>query len=296
MAARADARARGDLEHHSDLDELRHARAPTRRRRRPTGSPRSPICEQQLEPLPTASRSVDTAEHWAAAYFPDAGIPIVRGWYRQSDFPQNELLYDATLGARAYDAWLRQHGGAVTSLVADAPPSTTAPARRRRCVRSGRSGLVLVNRFGASSSIYELPARDAARHRARRTPAVVGLQSQRLIVALVDAPRHLPRAHPLVAVLAARRAAACRDEPDGMTAACTARRAGSRRPAHSASNVTRGLETLAGQTPRDGVRLGMPLSTERPQVRSARCSKTGRSLAEQLDELGAQLDWVREYL
>jgi len=38
--------------------------------------------------------AVDTAEHWPAAYLPDAGIPIVRGWYRQSDFPQNELLYD----------------------------------------------------------------------------------------------------------------------------------------------------------------------------------------------------------
>src|SRR4051794_19548673 len=42
--------------------------------------------------------AVDTAEHWAAAYLPDAGIPIVRGWYRQSDFPQNELLYDKKLG------------------------------------------------------------------------------------------------------------------------------------------------------------------------------------------------------
>src|SRR5581483_4400928 len=50
---------------------------------------------------------VDTAEHWSAAYLPEAGIPIVRGWYRQSDFPQNELLYDSKLGAATYDRWLR---------------------------------------------------------------------------------------------------------------------------------------------------------------------------------------------
>ena len=43
--------------------------------------------------------AVDTAEHWPAAYLPDAGIPIVRGWYRQNDFPQNELLYDEALAA-----------------------------------------------------------------------------------------------------------------------------------------------------------------------------------------------------
>src|SRR5207237_1017609 len=30
--------------------------------------------------------AVDTIEHWPAAYLPDAGIPIVRGWYRQNDF------------------------------------------------------------------------------------------------------------------------------------------------------------------------------------------------------------------
>ena len=51
---------------------------------------------------------------------PDAGIPIVRGWYRQNDFPQNELLYDEALGgprlprlaARARCALRRDHGRA----------------------------------------------------------------------------------------------------------------------------------------------------------------------------------------
>src|SRR5262249_4829948 len=35
-----------------------------------------------------------TADHWEAVYLPQAGIPIVRGWFRQDDFPQNEVLYD----------------------------------------------------------------------------------------------------------------------------------------------------------------------------------------------------------
>ena len=37
---------------------------------------------------------VGTADHWEAVYLPQAGIPIVRGWFRQDDFPQNEVLYD----------------------------------------------------------------------------------------------------------------------------------------------------------------------------------------------------------
>ena len=37
--------------------------------------------------------AVDTVGHWPAAYLPAAGIPIARGWFRQDDFPRNDLLY-----------------------------------------------------------------------------------------------------------------------------------------------------------------------------------------------------------
>jgi hypothetical protein len=37
--------------------------------------------------------ALDTVGHWEAYHLPRAGIPITRGWYRQDDFPQNELLY-----------------------------------------------------------------------------------------------------------------------------------------------------------------------------------------------------------
>ena len=80
--------------------------------------------------------AVDTVEHWPAAYLPDAGIPIVRGWYRQSDFPQNELLYDKRARRAAYEAWLRAQGVRYVVL-ADAPPDYSSRAEAA-LIRSGR--------------------------------------------------------------------------------------------------------------------------------------------------------------
>jgi hypothetical protein len=98
--------------------------------------------------------AVDTIEHWPAAYLPDAGIPIVRGWYRQNDFPQNELLYDRTLAARTYQAWLRGLGVRYVVLT-DAPPDYSSRAEAH-LVRSGRSGLVKVF-TSAHVDVYQLP-------------------------------------------------------------------------------------------------------------------------------------------
>jgi hypothetical protein len=97
--------------------------------------------------------AVDTVEHWPAAYLPDAGIPIVRGWYRQNDFPQNELLYDAHLGARAYQSWLRALGVRYV-VITDAPPDYSARGEAA-LIRSGHSGLVPVFR-SLHVVVYEL--------------------------------------------------------------------------------------------------------------------------------------------
>jgi hypothetical protein len=98
--------------------------------------------------------AVDTEEHWPAAYLPEAGIPIVRGWYRQADFPQNELLYDPHLTAGAYDRWLRSLGVRYV-VISDAAPDYSSRLEAR-LIRSGRSGLVRV--FTAPhASVYELP-------------------------------------------------------------------------------------------------------------------------------------------
>jgi hypothetical protein len=48
--------------------------------------------------------------HWEAYYFPTAGFPITRGWFRQDDAAHNLSLYDPELTAREYARWLRQLG------------------------------------------------------------------------------------------------------------------------------------------------------------------------------------------
>ena len=184
---------------------------------------------------------VDTAEHWPAAYLPDAGIPIVRGWYRQSDFPQNELLYDSKLGGRAYRAWLRRM--AVRYVLLTDAPADYSSRREAALIRSGRSGLIPVKVL-AHMTVYEL--RDA-------TPLVTGpasatvrwLWPQRLVVA-VGAPgtyrirvRWSPYWHsPNGCVSRA---------PDGLTR-ITTRETGLVELRFGVS-VKRGLQTLAGTIP-----------------------------------------------
>ncbi len=98
--------------------------------------------------------AVDTAEHWPAAYLPEAGIPIVRGWYRQGDFPVNELLYDKNLDAANYDAWLRNLGVRYV-VISDATPDYSSRLEAQ-LIRSGQSGLVPVFR-ATHVTVYEVP-------------------------------------------------------------------------------------------------------------------------------------------
>jgi hypothetical protein len=46
--------------------------------------------------------------HWESYYFPAAGFPITRGWYRQADALHNVDLYDKQLTPDGYAAWLRR--------------------------------------------------------------------------------------------------------------------------------------------------------------------------------------------
>lgn len=98
--------------------------------------------------------AVDSAGHWAAYYLPAAGIPIVRGWFRQDDFPHNALLYQGSITGPAYRAWLRQNAVRYVLLPRDSLDySSQAEAN---LLQSGRSGLRVVfeSRF---ATIYELP-------------------------------------------------------------------------------------------------------------------------------------------
>jgi len=98
--------------------------------------------------------AVDTAGHWPAAYLPEAGIPLVRGWYRQADFPENAILY-GDFGARAYLAWLRRLGVRYVVLT-DAPPDFSARAEAD-LLRSGRLRLPVAFR-SRHATVYAVPS------------------------------------------------------------------------------------------------------------------------------------------
>src|SRR6202007_3081050 len=98
--------------------------------------------------------AVDTADHWAAEYLPDAGIPIVRGWYRQADFPVNSVLYNDDLTPSQYDVWLRSMGVRYVVLP-DAPPDYSS-RHEAALIRSGRVNLQLVFR-SKHLYVYEVP-------------------------------------------------------------------------------------------------------------------------------------------
>ena len=89
---------------------------------------------------------VDTNDHWAAAYLPAAKIPIARGWFRQDDFPQNQLLYDHQITREAYLRWLRNLSVRYV-LLTDAPSDYSSKAEAQ-LIRSGRSGLTEVRQAG----------------------------------------------------------------------------------------------------------------------------------------------------
>ena len=97
--------------------------------------------------------AVDTPTHSAAVYLAGANIPIARGWFRQDDFPQNEVLYDK-LGAKTYLHWLRGLGVRFVVLAHGTPDSSAR--REAKLVRSGRAGLLPVFYTG-KLTIYAVP-------------------------------------------------------------------------------------------------------------------------------------------
>ncbi|MGI8422332.1 MAG: hypothetical protein ACR2MU_08795, partial [Gaiellaceae bacterium] len=112
--------------------------------------------------------TVDTTGHWGAVYLPRAGIPVARGWYRQDDFPQNEILYSA-LGPHAYAHWLRSL--AVRYVVLTRAPVDYSARTEAELVIHGRVGLRAV--FGTNElTIYEL---------ARPAPIVTGPAPARVL-------------------------------------------------------------------------------------------------------------------
>ena len=107
--------------------------------------------------------AVDTATHSAAVYLADARIPLARGWYRQDDFPQNEVLYDQ-LGPKTYLGWL--HGLGVRYVVLAARDARLQLAGRGRArARAGGSSSQRVFHT-RELSIFRVPHARVDHHRA----------------------------------------------------------------------------------------------------------------------------------
>ncbi len=98
--------------------------------------------------------AVDTVGHWPAEYLPSAGIPIVRGWFRQDDFPQNSLLYGKP-GRSAYLHWLRSLG--VRYVVLPDAALDYSAVREAALLSAGHSGLRVVYR-SAHTTVYAVPS------------------------------------------------------------------------------------------------------------------------------------------
>jgi hypothetical protein len=121
--------------------------------------------------------AVDTTEHWPAFYLAESGIPLVRGWFRQDDFPFDALLY-RHLRPAPYRRWLRGLGVAYVVLT-HSPPDYSSK-QEAALVRSGRAGL---RRVWASReiSIYTVP-RPRPIVTGSNRPTLVALRESRLLV------------------------------------------------------------------------------------------------------------------
>ena len=97
---------------------------------------------------------VATEGHWEAFYLAKHGIALARGWFRQDDFPQNAVLYQPTLSAAQYQAWLRSVG--VHYVLLPHAPLDYSAVTEARLLRSGRSGLTLIDRL-PNWTVYALP-------------------------------------------------------------------------------------------------------------------------------------------
>jgi len=96
--------------------------------------------------------------YWEAFYFPEAGYPITRGWYRQADAIHNGFFYTTYQGSE-YVRWLRDMGAEYIFLPLDTPLDTPLEMRSRREAQflDGMSDFELIREIG-TWRIYRLRA------------------------------------------------------------------------------------------------------------------------------------------
>ena len=151
------------------------------------------ICARHVAPSYRVE-AVDTSGHWPADFLARAGIPLVRGWFRQEDFPQNRVLY-GELGPAAYVHWLRRLS--VRYVVLTRRRSDYSSRPEAKLLRSGRSGLDVVYRT-PTTTVFSVPSPTPLVTRPARDP----LPRLRLDPDLRAGARHVPAQRQLRAVLA----------------------------------------------------------------------------------------------
>ena len=92
--------------------------------------------------------------HWEALYFPEAGYPITRGWYRQADAIHNGLFYTPYTAAE-YVAWLQSMGVQYIFSPVDGPLDPWS--RREARLLESSPAFVFVEQTGAWR-VYRLVA------------------------------------------------------------------------------------------------------------------------------------------
>lgn len=93
---------------------------------------------------------VQTRGRWEAFWIPEAGYPLVRGWYRQVDLAENPVLYKPEITPWEFQSWLRSRAVKYV-LLPDTQLDSAGAEAEAELLRSGRSGLELVERRGAWS-------------------------------------------------------------------------------------------------------------------------------------------------
>ncbi len=80
---------------------------------------------------------VETAAHWESYWFPRAGFPLVRGWYRQVDRARNPILFDHKATGAAYAHWLHTQGVRYVVLPKTKLDPAVGSPEKRLLVRAG---------------------------------------------------------------------------------------------------------------------------------------------------------------
>ncbi len=113
-----------------------------------------PVLERNIVPG-SRIELVDTSNHQGDYYLPKMGFTIVRGWFRQDDFPQNQILYgQQALTQGKYLSWLRRSG--VSLVVLPPGPYDFSSVGEVQLISSGKSGLLPIAEIG-QARIFKVP-------------------------------------------------------------------------------------------------------------------------------------------